>query len=459
MALASFFQRLPIILIAAFLLRVAWAWIIPPLEGPDEIAHAKHVIWIAEHWRLPVMAADAWTTHRYEDYQAPLYYWVCALVWKVCQFGHLNPSQSLLILRLFTGFVSLSLIVSTVRTINQVFPEQTALAYAAGWLVALTPMMAYNSTIINNDTFLCVFAGIALYTAVAVTMASATMNRGQALVLVLALTASIYSKASAVLLFPALSLCLAYHAFRFKSGKEVSKAALCIAVPLLLALPMWLRNYHYYNDPFGVSAVNHASAQAEQLPPKTFAEVQTRAIRTLKFIALSFWGSFGRANQINTPWSPESLYAAKLNFFFYTAALLLPILSFTAGKRQWDKSDTDTKATMVFLSVAALTYLVANVNYGIQHNTPHGRFLYPVITCYALILLYGFSRMVSAWLPLIVALSLSSANFYLWHRLIVPVYHQGPAFVDPTTEIQVCGEARFTLTPIHLTKQSPPNKL
>jgi hypothetical protein len=71
---------LPLCLAVYLALAVAWAFILPLGQAPDEPAHFRYAIFIAENGRLPDFHAD---NAGYESYQAPLYYTLCAAVGKL----------------------------------------------------------------------------------------------------------------------------------------------------------------------------------------------------------------------------------------------------------------------------------------------------------------------------------------------------------------------------------------
>lgn len=326
MRFANVVSNLYVILLVGLLVRIGWALLIPPFEGADELAHCRYVLWIVDHGQLPVMGPDAWKEGRYEDYQAPLYYIAMAIVWKICNVLGLSALGSLLAMRIATALASLSIIVLCLRTVRILFPSRPEMASAAGWLAACLPMLAYNSVIINNDTFLCIF-GSGVFLCLVQLMCGNSPGRKPLFWLGLCLVGALYSKASAVLMFPAVLLAALLQGFRQWSLRELSYNLLPLVAAFILTLPLWLRNYSHYKDPFGVATVAMAHGAPEFLPPTTREELARRTSVTVRFIALSWWASFGRFNQVNAPWSAESLYVRKLNICFYTLAFFGPLLS------------------------------------------------------------------------------------------------------------------------------------
>ncbi|MFW6155938.1 MAG: hypothetical protein ACOC7J_01355, partial [Armatimonadota bacterium] len=62
---------LPLCLAAYLALSITWAVVLPLGQAPDEPAHFRYALFIAENGRLPDFHAD---DAGYESYQAPLYY-------------------------------------------------------------------------------------------------------------------------------------------------------------------------------------------------------------------------------------------------------------------------------------------------------------------------------------------------------------------------------------------------
>lgn len=423
-----------LLVLAGFLIRLAWSLVVPSWEGADEIAHYNFVRWVAVHSSLPVMPPDAWSVDRYEDYQAPLYYVVLAPFWRLGAWAWGSPPEILALLRVVTACLSLPLILLVHATARYLVPDRPGVPLAAAGVTAFLPMLAFNTATVNNDGLVSLACGAALLVMVRA-LARGRFGDLDGLALLLALVLGQYSKASALLMLPTTFLFALVLGIQTRDWRGSARALAVVFLCILCTAPLWLRSLHLYGDPLGVATVNASHSPVGTIP--------ARVLRAGRVILVTWWANFGRLNELNAPWSAASLYLGRLNALF----LGLTVLSLVGQVRRPGHLEPGRTSAWILATACGLLFLAADVYYQMRYGVAHGRFLFPVFAFWAVVLASGLGRLsgrsVAWWLPGF----LLASTVYIWLRLIVP-YYWDPTKQDlryrgglPPTGVIALGEA------------------
>jgi len=153
-----------LIIVAYLVAGILYAVNTPPWQAPDEPAHYNYIKYLAEHWSFPILRMGDYPHHyleeikarqfpsemsieplRYEFHQPPLYYILAAPIYQLF-------AGSLLPLRLLSVLLGCGVLWVAYRVVEEVFPEDEALALGTVAFIAFVPMHVATTAAVNNDT-------------------------------------------------------------------------------------------------------------------------------------------------------------------------------------------------------------------------------------------------------------------------------------------------------------------
>ena len=147
------------------LLSLFYAFAVHPGEGPDELAHLIYIRSLAIDGKLPEIAHTETSTltckSTHEGHQPPLYYALCAPIYKACGAAGVNPRNICLALRLFTILISALWIFASYRLIYELTGSENRARWGA-LALALLPCVCYAGGMVNNDMLESLFFTAAL---------------------------------------------------------------------------------------------------------------------------------------------------------------------------------------------------------------------------------------------------------------------------------------------------------
>lgn len=385
----------------------------PLFESTDEIRHYRYVRYLVVEHQLPVQGAE---TVRSQSHHPPLYYLLSALAsgwvpsphtpefdqpgnpfwgyrnWEVgvdnkLQYLHSPaeyfPFREGYLAAMIPRWVNIlfgALTVFLTYKLSRSFWDDDSLALAAALLVALNPQFIYLSAAINNDIAAAATGAWTLYLCVRV--AQARPRFGQLLLLGisygLALLAKLHLAAFGAVIALALYLSVSHHAegkpaptLQERLRRGLPALGTVLGVALLIAGWWFWRNWRLYGDPTGLNMVN---ALWSGRP----AQGNWWALRQgLPYLWASLWGRFGYG-QIPLPqWIYTGLLAfcgAALTGYFVPRRDKLP-----------DTLSLLLLSSALFLGVVGYYILI-------QPAGPMGRFLFPVLPAFAVLVVGGAQR-------------------------------------------------------------------
>jgi len=270
-------------LILAFtLLRgMVWAFLIPPLDAPDEPSHLLAVAQMQAIRGLPVarlldpntvsddstprspalltyLAQYRYTHFRalpYESTQPPLYYMLCAVV--TAPFAA-DPRSLLYACRLVSALLGTLAVLAAARAAATLAPGRPAFARGVPLALALWPQFGFQTATVTNDIGLDLAgAGLAWAWAAAV---RAPAERRWPLLLGLLTAAGVLTKLTMLATLPGSALVLLGRSWghRLPAGRlrRYLGEAGAVGVPVALLVGPWVwRNWRVYGEPMGAAAM------------------------------------------------------------------------------------------------------------------------------------------------------------------------------------------------------------
>ncbi len=406
---------LAVIMLAYLLVATLYAVNTPAWQAPDEPAHYNYIAHIAKTGTLPVLEMGDYnqstlelllrydfapkfpvTLLQYENYQPPLYYISAVPIFWLTD-GDLTA------LRLYSVFLGAVAIVLLYLCLELVFPQKELIGVTAAAFAAMLPMHVAMTASVNNDVMSEVLL-MATFLALLHWMhgryygsAGAKQAARPLLLIGILLGLGMLTKFYAYLLLPIVALIVLLVAWRrprvevepgadFKDadgagaapggfGQAIGQTLWVIIPPLLMSLPVWLRNMRLYGvlDPLGLTrhdaVVKGQPTTAEWIAHNGWVAYGERAF---SFTFKSFWGVFGWMGVF----MDERIYTALLIFtgviFF---GLLWATVRLISGPPDTDMDLYQTHV-QAFFAFMLVVLLLAYVGYNTKFVQHQGRYFF-----------------------------------------------------------------------------------
>lgn len=408
----------PIIaILAAFLvLGVAYSVVNPLHEATDELRHYRFIQHLIQLDRLPVQGELSCSA---QGHHPPLYYATAALVvggidtgrdvcyeppgnpfwaYRYWDVGRDNKNQYLhgpdeafpwrgealaahlaRFVNLLFGAITVWLTWATARAI---WPDRRSLAAGSAALVAFNPMFIYMSGAINNDVIAAAAGAVVVFACVRLLLDEGGLTWRWGVVLGLLYGLALLSKFNLAAIIIVIEAAVTWVAWRRRQWRQwLVVNALILGLTLLLAGWWFVRNQMLYGEPTGVERLTELWGVRD--PRDSFG----LAVRELPYVWTSLWGRFGYG-QIPLP---NRLYLGLL------VAALAALAGY--GMALIRRRTAELRAAAAPLALLALNVLVF---FGVIFNYllispagPMGRFFFPALSAFGILLFYGLSL----WLP------------------------------------------------------------
>ncbi len=401
------------IIVVYILLAVAYSLTSPIYEPTDELRHVRYVRHISVYHRLPVQRTEG---PRAQSHHPPLYYALGALLtgwveveqdvyyepslnpywgyhyWEVGQdnknqyvhsaderFPFRGIALVVHLLRWMTVLMGLGVVWITYRLGLTVCPDHPWVAVGAAGLVAFDPQFLYLSGAVNNDILAALVGTATLWVCVHLVRTGPVRRTDIVLGVLygLALLTKLHLAALAVVI--ALAYLLAVCPTR--DGRALLRGGVTILGLAALIAGWWFwRNYTLYDDPTGMRKVNELWAGRP-------ASENWWAIRQgLPYLWSSLWGRFGYG-QIPMP---AAVY------WGIGGGVIIALIGHLLPRRR-----VVSLGPLFLLVITPLVFLVVVCYYIlIQPAGAMGRFLFPALPAFALLLILGIRRFLptnSSW--------------------------------------------------------------
>ncbi|MCD6344864.1 MAG: glycosyltransferase family 39 protein, partial [Anaerolineae bacterium] len=423
---------------------VAYAWVTPALEKPDEQDHYGYLLYLRKHHRIPPLAPEQkWL---FESKQPPLYYVMAAILtgWlkeplQIEQFtvpnpymdfsvpGYRNDNRNVYLhppyitplifgARLVSLLFGLGTMLTTYFLTKQIVRENALFPLVAAALVGFQPKFLYLATALNNDVAMTFFSTLVI--TILVYRVSNEDLPHFATSLGCALGLAIITKVSALVLFPLtiFALLLIHKGLRPSFFKDT---LIVIAFSLLIGGWWYMRNAILYHDPFTLNA--HL---AHYHVARTFGK---RLLVDLQSIEHTFWGNQARTF-ISPIWLDEmGMWWGRIGLILLCLELIRNFTFYLANKTIW------------ILTSWALTFFILLLTYWTRRASwAYGRFLFPSLSPIMFFLLWGWYKIApqSVRKPLL----LSSTGTIVGISILIPwvslypLYHPSYMWTKPQVQ-------------------------
>ena len=419
-------DRLLYLILAIFVgLGLAWNFVTPVFETPDEPDHLQYILFVEAEGRRPDLRTDV-ARAGIESPQPPLYYLLAGYLLRLSGGPHLfthptrNPDFSFIRMesapRYFLPLPDTFDYVHLLRALSTVFGLATvlctylaaiilgapqSLARIATAVTAFLPQFTFNSASISNDPLTSALAAIGFVWLLTLLQSRGQRLAGSAVFGVLAALAFL-TKSHAIFLLPFGLLMLLVVTTNWKNAFMNIAASLCGFAAV--AGPYLLYNLWRYGDP---TAVN----MQVQIVPELVVRQKPLELESALYFAIllpslmyrSFLGVFGWMRIF----LPTMIYAA---FGFMWLAALIGMAN-AIKRNKWDQIHKG----LIFAPLFAFL-VIAYVN--LTFIAPQGRYLFPAIGAISLVFVFGLAELptkVNRLLLGVAPLFLLVTNFYsLW---------------------------------------------
>jgi 4-amino-4-deoxy-L-arabinose transferase-like glycosyltransferase len=447
------------IILAIYLaLALAYSLFSPTYEPTDELRHFRYVRHVIAYRELPVQSVEG---PRAQSHHPPLYYVLGALAswwvdveqdvyydpptnphwdsrhWEVSNdnknqylhgadeaFPFHGVTLAVYVVRWMTVLIGAGVVCLTYCIGREVFPDQPALAAGAAALIAFNPQFIYLSGAINND-IAAALAGTAVLWACVRLVRHGPSWRADVMMGVL-YGLALLTKFNLLALLALIELAYVLAVWRSLPG-ECSRTRpwhtllrgnlIILGLTTLIAGWWFVRNQVLYGDPAGLSILN------KLWEGRSFSEGLWAIPQGLPYLWSSVWGRFGYG-QLPLP---EAVYRG---MFWFCAAGLAGLL--VPRRRNDSRSVLALLGTSVLIFMAWVLYYVA-----IQPAGAMGRFLFPCLPAFALLVVWGLNRFLPNrrdWLAgAVVAVGMAALAVYALVSVLAPAF----ARPRPLTEAEI----------------------
>ncbi len=423
-----YFLCLSIIVIGFLVVGGLYAYYTPPWQAPDEPAHYNYVAQVATGGCCPVITAGDWdaealetlkaeqfpdsadlTTIEYEDHQPPLYYLIASLVYRI--FG-----GSLFALRMLSVVFGAGVVLAAYFIVARLIPRHKALALAAAAFVAFLPQHIAILASVNNDSLAELILGILMVVTVTylgnpVYVSSEgsfkprdESSRPHGAALGGLVGAAFLTKITVYLpavVIAGLAILLYWRRERQRENGMwlVAHAGWAVIMALGLGSIWWVRNGIVYGWPDLLAQFAHDSVVVGQLRTATLIADLGFGPYLKQFLSTtyhSYWGQFG---WMGVPMPPRAYLLIGLFSLWNAAGLVLLIV---LNRDRLHLEPPQLRGLLVLAGVALITFL-DYIGYNLHFVQFQGRYLYPALIPYGLLVAYGswgWALAVGHWLKI-----------------------------------------------------------
>lgn len=431
-----------LLLVAYLALALAYSLVTPIYEPTDEIRHVRYVRHLTEYRSLPVQSAEG---PRAQSHHPPLYYALGALVswWvPIDEDVYYEPSRNphwtdrhdevsvdnknqylitgaerfpfygiilvVQLVRWMTVIIGAATVYLTYRLGRDVFLAHAALAIGGAALVAFNPQFLHLSGAVSNDVPAAFWGAAVLLVCVHLVQRGPDLRTDVTLGVLYGL--AVLTKFHLSALAVPIVLAFAISVWSSRDWRALLRAGLVVLGLTALISGWWFwRNYALYGDPTGMQKVSELWAGRP-------AAGSWWALRQgLPYLWSSLWGRFGYGQ---LPLH-QSVYRGLL------AICALALVGYLVPRR-----DKLPARRLLPLGVTVLAFIVAVFYYIlVQPAGAMGRFLFPSLPAFALLVAYGLSRFFPRRMMVSLGLSISLGAAVLAVYALVVVL--APAFSRP----------------------------
>jgi 4-amino-4-deoxy-L-arabinose transferase-like glycosyltransferase len=467
---------LTLLLVVFCLAALTYSIVTPLFEMSDEFWHYPMVKTLADGNGLPVQEAENPGPWKQEGSQPPLYYYLAAAItaWidtsDVNEVLRPNPhvdngvitpdgNNNLVvhnysrevwpwygavlavhIARFLSVLAGIGAVYFTYRTGLEIFPERRWLALAGAATVAFTPMFAFISGAVNNDSLSVMVAAAALWLMMRIARQANAGQPTMRLSLLLGITLGIgaLTKTSTLGLFGLAGATMAYAAWTQKRWQTfLLEGPLIIGIAAAIAGWWYIRNVELYGDPLGLSAF--IAVLGQRARPASLLQLWGERFGFMQ----SYWGLFGGVNIPMPGWIYSVLnWLAILSVIGAVVALILKLRRDRSSIAAW------MPAALSLLWVAGVV-LPLSLSWARITWSSQGRLVFAAIGCISIWFIAGLSSLFpKRWSPYVAGgvlaflgvLTLAAPFAWISPRYRLPA-QAAPSRTEPAAEFAAPGAA------------------
>jgi len=429
---------LPTLIAVYCVLTLLLIWRVPFGLSPDEGAHFDYVAYVADNGSVPVFAKVKAPEYGYEFHQPPLYYALCAPLWKASG----DPARKFLCrgVSLVCGALTLVLLW---HAVSALFPHQKWLPSLATGFAALWPTHQGVGAAGSNDALAGLCCAGVLW-AVAQGAKRGWQWRDSVLVGVF-FGLGMLSKSTSLMIGVAGLGAAWMLASRRESNTEkagpppILAAASALGVTLVISGWWLVRNQTLYGDPLAAGAFSQTFAGSSPGPELFIVKgglPVTDYLRALFLILFStFWGVFGGPNtaikMLNPfdPSRPAPEAQAVLPFMFICAvSTVVAVLGLMGRRKAESQTSPSSRLVLIWWSIGTALVVLALIRFNLTFFQAQARYLHPALLPISLAFALGWHQWLSGpkaamrWGALtlfgVTLLFLTLWNVFVWQTLV-----------------------------------------
>jgi len=414
----------------------------PLYESTDEIRHFRYVRHLVVYRSLPVQSP---TAPRAQSHHPPLYYTLGALVsgwvpvsrdvyfsppenpfwgynyWEVGndnktqyihgedeQFPFRGATLAAYLVRIMTILIGAGAVVFTFEAGREALPKHPELALAGAAVLAFNPQFLYLSGAINNDVPAALFGAALLWACIRVAQGIESWRSD--LLLGALFGAALLTKLNLAALLAPIQAAYILAARRRRDWRIYVRGTLIVLGSASVIAGWWfVRNWQLYGDPTGMSEVNQLWAG------RSAGQSWWALKQGLPYLWSSLWGRFGYGQAPLPDWVYRSVLTLSI---MGLGGYLIP------RKNQPARPILLVLGTTILATVAVVLYYML-----VQPAGAMGRFLFPGLPAFSLLLVIGVGRFFSNHLQWAASLIVVAIIVALGLGALVGVLI--PAFAQP----------------------------
>jgi hypothetical protein len=287
------------------------------------------------------------------------------------QFPFYGVTLAVYVVRWMTVLIGAGVVYMTYLIGREVVPDKPGVAIGAAAVIAFNPQFIYLSGAINNDIMAALCGGAVLWACVRLVRGGPNLKTDITLGILYGL--ALLTKFNLVALLGLIGLAYLLLLWRTREWRATLRGGV-IVLAIAAAIAGWwfVRNWVLYGDPTAMNMVNELWEGGEA------SEGWWAVGQSLPYLWSSLWGRFGYG-QLPLP---EAAY--QLVFWFCVLALAGHLIP-----RREEPSIVVLVPLIasIFLFGGVVTYYIA-----IQPAGPMGRFLFPCLPAFAVLISLGLSR-------------------------------------------------------------------
>jgi hypothetical protein len=431
-------------------LALGYSMAVPLWEAPDEPSHYLYALHLIEQRSLPPAAPrqsgrfyeNGYVVSLYEWYQPPLYYgllvpqlsalksiWPAAAgpAFPAVNMGFTRGESRLFansgiaapmdigltgprLARYFSVVLGVCMLLMVYRVARKYAPDDDILALTVTGFTAFIPQFTFLTAYITNDNLANLVSATSLLAIIHLIQSSETRFRTSVLILALVAAVGLLSKLSLLFVFPLGVTAIVLRQFEW-SPKGIWNSARYTLLFMMAAFSL-----AFLCGLLIPGTIDRVIWAQTTLPPRA-RYVSFDYVMGLWPITLeSFWGRFGWMNVKIAAW-----IAPALNLLAAVGLCSSALLLF-----QSHTLSTSSRRVMVLMFCNCLLVLAAFVVYNFADTQPQGRYLYPAIAAFAVLVCGGLLHLgnrLRAAAGLGLVLTMFGINLISLFGYLVPAYH------------------------------------